>query len=105
MNNFYSTVSVPPNTPTIIASFTVPERGGYSFKGAIIWTNANCDLTVKYNLDTIGGGRISGSQQTIFLDYSSSPYGLDALDSIIILATQTGSVSYILNCTLLLEQL
>lgn len=105
MNNAYSVTSVPPNTPTIISSLTVPIRSGYSLKGAIIWTDVDCEITVKFNLDTISGGRINGATQTLFLNFEASPYGLGAFDSVIILAYQEGSVNHDIKCTMLFEQL
>lgn len=105
MNNVYNSVSVSPNTPTVIASLTVPERGGYSFKGVIIWSEIDCDVTVSINVATVGGGRISGSTQTLFLDYSASPYGVGERDVITVIATQTGSGAHPVSCTMLMEQL
>jgi len=105
MNNIYGAVSVPSNTPTIVAGITVPPRGGYSFKGAIIWCEIDCDVTVKFNLDTISGGRISGTTQTLFLDFGASPYGLGEGDMITISVLQTSGQTYTTHCTLLVEQL
>lgn len=105
MNNKYNSVSVPFNTPTIVNSLTVPARGGYSLKGLIIWSEVDCEITVKFNLDTIAGGRICGAQQTLFLDFESSPYGMTAEDITLVLATQQDSVPHIVNSTLLIEQL
>lgn len=105
MNNVYREELVSPNTPTIVNSLTVPERGGYSFKGLIIWSDVDCEIIVKFNLDTIGGGRINGATQTLYLDYSESPYGLLAGDSIVIFAYQEGSVDHLVKSTMLMEQL
>lgn len=105
MNNQYTSVSVPPSTPTIVNSLTVPERGGYSFKGAIIWSDVDCEIEIKFNLNTIGGGRINGATQTLTLDYASSPYGLLAGDSLIIIAYHEGSVAHDVKSTMLMEQL
>jgi len=109
MNNIYDSVSVAPNTPTVVNGITVPVRSGYSLKGLIIWCPADVEITVKLNLDTIGGGRVSGSVQTLFLDYSASPFGLGAGDVVTVLALQddtlTPSASYIVASTLLVEQL
>lgn len=105
MNNQYSLISVPPTTPTIVNSLTVPIRSGYSLKGLIVWSDVDAEITVKFNLDTIGGGRINGATQTLFLDFSSSPYGLNAFDSVIVLAYQEGIVNHDFKSTLLIEQL
>jgi hypothetical protein len=109
MNNVYDSVSVAPNTPTVVNGLTVPARSGYSLKGLIIWCPADVEITVKLNLDTIGGGRVSGAVQTLFLDYSSSPFGLGAGDVVTILALQDDSLtppaSYTVASTLLVEQL
>lgn len=105
MNNAYNSVSVPPNTPTIVNSLTVPARGGYSFKGLIIWSDVDCEITVKYNLDVIGGGRISPTTQTLFLDYNSSPYGLIEREQIVIFALQESVDTHVVKSTMLMEQL
>lgn len=109
MNNVYGAVLVPPATPTVVNGLTVPARGGYSFKGLIIWCEADMDIIVKLNVDTIGGGRITGAEQTLQLDYSASPFGLTERDVVTILATEnsdlTPSASYMVYSTLLVEQL
>lgn len=109
MNNVYSAVSVPAATPTVINGITVPARSAYSLKGIIIWCEADMDITVKLNVDTIGGGRVTGSQQTLHIDYSSSPFGLQAGDVITVLATEnadlTPPAAYTVYSTLLVEQL
>ena len=109
MNNVYGEVVVPPNTPTVVNGVTVPERAGYSFKGLIVWCPADVEITVMFNLEKIGGGRVSGAVQTLFLDYSSSPFGMNPRDTITILALQddtlTPAGSYTVASTLLVEQL
>ena len=109
MNNFYNEAVVPPSTPTIVNGVTVPARGAYSLKGLIIWCEADMDITVKLNIDKIGGGRITGAQQTLFLDYSSSPFGLQAGDVVSVMATEdpdlTPPGAYTVYSTLLVEQL
>lgn len=109
MNNVYNTILLPFNTPTVINGVTVPARSGYSFKGLIAWCEVDCVIEIKKNLDTIGGGRISGAVQTLFLDYSQSPFGLQDRDIISVIATQNDSLtpvgSYQIFSTLLVEQL
>lgn len=109
MNNVYDEVTVSPNTPTVINGITVPERGGYSLKGLIVWSPVDLEITVKFNLETIGGGRVSGAVQTLFLDYSSSPFGLGERDVVTILALQADSLTppgdYLIKSTILVEQL
>jgi hypothetical protein len=109
MNNFYGEVSVPPATPTVVNGCTVPTRGAYSLKGLIIWCEADMDISVKLNVDTIGGGRITGANQTLFLDFSSSPFGLQERDVVSVIATEnsdlTPPATYTVYSTLLVEQL
>lgn len=109
MNNIYGSVLVAPNTPTVVNGITIPPRSGYSLKGIIIWCMADVEITLKLNLNTIGGGRVSGAVQTLFLDYSSSPFGLGAGDVVTVLALQddtlTPAGSYTVASTLLVEQL
>ena len=109
MNNRYGEVVVPPNTPTVVNGITVPIRSGYSLKGLIVWCPADVEITIKFNLETIGGGRVSGAVQTLFLDYSASPFGLGAGDVITVLALQddsmTPAANYTVASTLLVEQL
>lgn len=109
MNNVYSTVTLPSGVPTVVNGVTVPARSAYSLKGLIIWCEVDCIIEVKLNVATIGGGRISGSVQTLFLDYSQSPFGLQAQDTVAIVATQgealTPAGSYPIFSTLLVEQL
>lgn len=109
MNNVYGEVAVPPATPTVVNGITVPTRGGYSFKGLIIWCEADMDIIIRLNVETIGGGRITGANQTLFLDYSSSPFGLTERDVVTVIATEnsdlTPSATYTVFSTLLVEQL
>lgn len=105
MNNVYGSEDVPTNTPTIIAGLTVPARSGYSLKGFIAWSDVDCDLNVKINIAMIGGGRINAAQQTLAVDWSSSPYGLVAGDVVSVTATQTDQNSHVVHCTILVEQL
>ena len=109
MNNVYSETIVPPSTPTVVNGITVPTRGAYSLKGLIIWCEADMDIVVRLNVDTIGGGRITGSQQTLFLDYSASPFGLQERDVVSVIATENSDLTpvgaYTVHSTLLVEQL
>lgn len=105
MNNVYGSVSVPPNTPTVVAGITVPQRAGYSFKGFVIWSDIDCEVEVKFNVQTIGGGRISGANQTLIVDYDAAPYGMNPGDMVAVLATQMDSVAHDVKCTLIFEQL
>lgn len=109
MNNVYNSVLVSPATPTVVNSIVVPERSGYSLKGLIIWCEADLDIEIKLNVETIGGGRVSGSVQTLFLDFSSSPFGIGAFDVVSVIATQADSLTpvadYLVKSTLLVEQL
>lgn len=109
MNNVYSVVSVPSATPTVVNGLTVPQRAPYSLKGLIIWCEADMDIEIKLNVDTIGGGRVTGSQQTLFLDYSSSPFGLNPGDVVTVIATENADLTppdtYVVRSTLLVEQL
>lgn len=109
MNNVYSVVSVPAATPTVVNGITVPDRAPYSLKGLIIWSEADMDITIKLNVDTIGGGRITGANQTLHIDYSSSPFGLVHGDVVAVIATEnsdlTPPASYMVYSTLLVEQM
>lgn len=109
MNNVYSAVTVPDNVPTVVNGITVPARSAYSLKGLIVWCKADCIIEIKKNVDTIGGGLVTGSVQTLHIDYSSSPIGLEAADVITVIATQddtlTPPASYEVRSTLLVEQL
>jgi hypothetical protein len=109
MNNFYGEVSVPAATPTVVNGCTVPTRGAYSLKGLIIWCEADMDITITLNVDKIGGGRITGANQTLFLDFSSSPFGLQARDVVSVMATENPDLTpvgaYTVYSTLLVEQL
>jgi hypothetical protein len=109
MNNVYGSVLVPTSTPTVVVGLTVPERSGYSLKGVIIWSEVDCEVTVTKNTTVIGGGRITGANQTLFLNYAASPFGLGAFDTVSVMATQgealTPPASYLVSATLLVEQL
>lgn len=109
MNNIYNTISLPFNTPTVINALTVPARSGYSLKGLIVWCEADCDIEVKINVDTVSGGRLTGTNPTMFLDFSASPYGIGAADIVMVLATTnadlTPPASYPIYSTILVEQL
>lgn len=109
MNNVYSAVSVPAATPTVINGITVPDRAPYSLKGLIVWCEADMDIVIKLNVDTIGGGRVTGAQQNLHVDFSSSPFGLVHGDVVSVIATEnsdlTPPAAYMVRSTLLVEQL
>ena len=109
MNNVYNAVAVPAATPTVINGVTVPARSAYSLKGLIVWCSADMDIVIKLNVDTIGGGRVTGANQTLHIDYSASPFGLQAFDVVTVIATEnsdlTPPASYTVYSTLLVEQL
>ena len=109
MNNAYNVVMVPTGVPTLINSLEVPARGGYSLKGLIVWSAANYDIQVVLNVETIAGGKITGTCPTLFLDFSSSPFGIGSFDIVSVIATQdpdlTPPGSYPVYSTLLIEQL
>ena len=105
MNNVYNSVTVSPNTPTIIASLTVPARGGYSLKGFIAWGDCDAEWSLKKNVDIVGGGRTSSAERNLFVNFASSPEGLLAGDICTVLATHMEATPQILRCTLLVEQL
>jgi len=109
LNNVYNATTIVPNIGTIINGLTVPERSGYSLKGLIVACEADCFIQIRLNIDVICSAYVTGSVQTLFLDFSASPYGLGARDVISILAIQadslTPSVSYFIASTILVEQL
>lgn len=109
MNNIYNEISVPAATPTVINGLTVPQRAPYSLKGLIVWCEADMDIVIKLNVDTIGGGRITGTDPNLHIDFSSSPYGLNPGDVVTVIATEnsdlTPPASYLVQSTLLVEQL
>lgn len=109
MNNVYNEISVPAATPTVINGVTVPDRAPYSLKGVIVWCEADMDIIVRLNVQTIGGGRVTGSQQNLHIDFSSSPFGLVHGDVVTVIATEnsdlTPPASYMVYSTLLVEQL
>lgn len=109
MNNVYNAISVPAATPTVINGVTVPDRAPYSLKGVIVWCEADMDVIVRLNVQTIGGGRVTGSQQNLHIDFSSSPFGLVAGDVVTVIATEdsdlTPPAAYMVYSTLLVEQL
>lgn len=105
MNNVYNSEDVVPNTPTIVNAITVPARSGYSLKGVIVSSVADCDILIKLNVQTIAGGRVNGAAQTLSLHFEASPYGLGAGDIVTVIATSTENDSHIVHCTILVEQL
>lgn len=105
MNNVYASVSVPGSTPTVVNGITVPERAPYSLKGILIWTDVNCDIEIKLNVDTIGGGCITGANPFLPIIFVDSPFGLNAGDVVSVLATHTDGSAHVVKSTLLVEQL
>lgn len=109
MNNFYNEVNVPAATPTVINGCTVPDRAPYSLKGLIVWCEADMDIEVRLNVDKIGGGRITGTDPNLHIDFSASPYGLNSRDVVTVIATEnsdlTPPATYLVKSTLLVEQL
>ena len=105
MNNIYGDVSVPGSTPTVINGITGPDRAPYELKGLIVWTDVACEITIKFNTATIGGGCVTGAQPTLFIDFSSSPYGINPKDVVSVIATHEDTVAHTVKSTLLVEQL
>lgn len=107
MNNFYNGgITVPPSTPTVVASIMVPVgRAPYSFHGIIIDSEVDFTFEIKKNVDTIGHGRNGAAALMVPYDISSSPVGLNQEDQIMILATQEDNVSHVIYCTIIVEQL
>jgi hypothetical protein len=114
MNNVYNSISVPGNTPTVVNSVNGPvppagtnfNRAAYRFKGLYIWSEIDCDVTVTRNVTVIGGGRINGAVQTLFLDFHSSPYDIMNGDVLTVQVTTSDLVnSHIVRSTILVEQL
>lgn len=109
MNNVYNAISVPDNIATVVNGITVPDRAPYSLNGLIIACEADLFVQIKLNVDTIFSGYVTGSVQTLFVDFSASPYGLNARDVVTVIALQadptTPPAAYFVYSTLLVEQL
>jgi len=105
VDNVYDSVSVPSSAPTVVNGVTVPQRAPYSFKGLIIWSTVDCDIEIRKNTDLIGGGCLTGAVPVLFLDYHSSPFGLDPSDVISVTVTQVSGGAVLVKSTLLVEQL
>lgn len=105
MNNVYGSISVPSGVPTIVNGLTIPQRAPYSFKGLIIWSTVDCDIEVRKNTDLIGGGCLTGAIPVLFLDYHSSPFGLNPKDVVSVTVTQVSGGAALVKSTLLVEQL
>ena len=105
MNNSYSSVTVNQNTPTIIASLTVPKRGGYSWKGAIVGGAVDTLIELLINTDVVCAGHITGASPNLILNFGASPYGLIAGQIAMVRATHNSAGSFTFLTTLLMEQL
>lgn len=109
MNNVYNAITIPDDTPTVVNGLTVPERAPYSLKGLIIACEADLLVEIKLNVNTIFKGFVTGSVQTLPIDFSASPFGLRPADVVTVIATQadplTPAASYPVYSTLLVEQL
>lgn len=107
MNNVYNSIVVAPNTPTTVNSVNGPLglRANYRFKGLYIWSEVDCDVLINLNTTPIGGGRISGTIQTLFLDYSASTWDLSGKDLLQVQVTQTDTNPHVVRSTILVEQL
>ena len=104
-NNVYNSVSVPGNNPTVINGITVPDRAPYSLKGLLVWTDIDCTIEIKLNVDTIGGGCVSGANPFLPIIFVDSSYGLNPGDVVSVLATHIDGASHTVKSTLLVEQL
>lgn len=109
MNNVYNEVSVPDNIPTVVNGLTVPDRAPYSLNGLLISCEADLLVEIKINVDTKFKGFVTGSVQTLPINFSSSPFGLVHGDVVTVIATQadplTPPASYMVYSTILVEQL
>lgn len=109
MNNVYNAISVPDNVATVVNGLTVPDRAPYSLKGLLIACEADLFVQIKLNVDTIFSGYVTGSVQTLPIDFSASPFGLVHGDVVTVIAIQadpsTPAASYFVYSTILVEQL
>lgn len=105
MNNVYNSISIPGNTPTVVNGITIPARGSYSLKGILIWTDIDLDVEIKLNVDTIGGGCVSGASPYLPIIFTDSPFGLNSGDVVSVIATHTDESEHIVKSTLLVEQM
>lgn len=105
MNNVYSSTSVPGSTPTVVNGLTVPQRAPYSLKGIIIWTDIDLDVEIKVDVDTVGGGCVTGAQPTLPIIFHDSPIGLNPGKVVTVLATHTDTVAHTVKSVILVEQL
>lgn len=109
MNNVYNAISIPDDIATVVNGLTVPQRAPYSLKGLIIACEADLFVQIKLNVDTIFSGYVTGSVQTLPIDFSASPWGLNPGDVVTVIAQQadplTPPASYFVYSTILVEQL
>ena len=109
MNNVYSITSVPDNIATVVNGITVPDRAPYSLNGLYIACEADLFFQIRLNVDVIFSGYLTGTNTTKHIDFSSSPYGLNARDVVTVTAIQadplTPPATYVVYSTLLVEQL
>ena len=104
----YSLTSVPTATILQIASFICPGRAGAlsaQLTGFIFWAAADAEYSIYKNGVQLSGGRTSGAEPTLQLDFKGAPVGLIGGDIILVYASHLETTAQLLNCTQIIELL
>jgi hypothetical protein len=102
----FSQTSVPPVATTLIASYVVPTRSGayaVNFNGIRAWANADGEYWIYRNGVLLIGGRTSGAEPTLMLDWSSVPVGCIGGDILLVYVSHHESTPITFNCSMLID--
>ena len=102
----FSQTVVSPAATTLIASYVVPTRSGsfaVNFNGIRAWANADGEYWIYRNGVHLTGGRTSGAEPTLFLEWSSVPVGCIGGDVLLIYVSHAELTPITFNCTMLLD--
>jgi hypothetical protein len=105
-NNIYAeNLAVPPNSTTLMFSYTVPGGVTYNINGLIGWGTYDAEWLILINGANQGGGWSSPSARTLQLNYQNIPIVAVAGDTVAVTVTNYAASSQTFRMNLLTDSI